>query len=104
MPPAPTGPEPSLPIDSLAARYAYSQALARSTALSALEEALDKYLLSVSTLPQSLAKTGKPGLSKKQLLIKLGQLLKFRQGLNLNAENFADTPELYWAEPVMESA
>lgn len=34
--------------------------------------------------------------------MKLGQLLKFRQGVNLNRENFADTPDFYWGEPVLE--
>ena len=43
-------------------------------------------------------------ISRRQLVAKLGQLLKFRQGLNLNRENFYDTPDLYWAEPVLESA
>ncbi|KAH7101997.1 hypothetical protein BKA62DRAFT_743179 [Auriculariales sp. MPI-PUGE-AT-0066] len=93
----------ALPVYNLGARYAYSQALARSTALSALETALDEYLAGVATMPHNLARTGKPGLSQKQLMVKLGQLLKFRQGLNLNAENFSDTPELYWIEPAMEA-
>ncbi|EJD39109.1 hypothetical protein AURDEDRAFT_107564 [Auricularia subglabra TFB-10046 SS5] len=88
--------------DTFAARYAFSQALARSTALSALEEALETYLTSVSQLPHTLATTGKPGLSRRQLIVKLGELLKFRQGLNLNRENFGDMPDFYWTEPVLE--
>lgn len=28
--------------------------------------------------------------------------MKFRQGLNLSRENFADTPDLYWAQPILE--
>jgi len=35
--------------------------------------------------------------------MKLGELMKFRQGLNLNRENFLDTPDFYWGEPVLES-
>ena len=92
----------ALPMDNLLARYAFSQALSRSTALSALEVSLDRYLSSVSTLPASLSKTGKPGLKRKELIMKLGQLLKFRQGLNLTHENYVDTPDFYWAEPVLE--
>ena len=34
--------------------------------------------------------------------MKLGELLRFRQGLNLNRENFSDTPDFYWSEPVLE--
>jgi hypothetical protein len=90
------------PTDTLLARYAFSQALARSTALSAIEVSLDDFLSSVAQLPHSLAQTGKPDLSRKELIKKLGLLMKFRQGLNLNRENFSDTPDFYWAEPVLE--
>ncbi|KAF7797096.1 hypothetical protein EIP86_008288 [Pleurotus ostreatoroseus] len=99
----PAGLPPStLPADSLLARYAYSQALSRSTALSALETSLEEYLQSTAALPDSLIRTGKPGLGRVALVKKLGELLKFRQGLNLNRENFADTPDFYWAEPGLE--
>lgn len=93
-----------LPQETLLARYAFSQALSRSTALSALEVSLDDYLVSMAALPHSLSKTGKPGLGRTALIKKLGELMKFRQGLNLNRENFSDTPDFYWAEPELESA
>lgn len=92
----------ALPKETLLARYAYSQALARSTALSTLEVSLEEYLSSMALLPGSLARTGEPGLPRVALVKKLGELLKFRQGLNLNRENFSDTPDFYWAEPVLE--
>lgn len=90
------------PQETLLARYAYSQALARSTALSALEVSLENYLSSMAQLPDTLVRTGRPGLGRVALVKKLGELLKFRQGLNLNRENFYDTPDLYWAEPGLE--
>ncbi|KAH7930185.1 hypothetical protein BV22DRAFT_1191458 [Leucogyrophana mollusca] len=93
---------PVFPAETLMARYAFSQALSRSTALSALEVSLEDYLSSVAQLPHSLEKTGKPGLSREALIKKLGALMKFRQGLNLNRENFSDTPDLYWTEPELE--
>ncbi|CCM01385.1 uncharacterized protein FIBRA_03436 [Fibroporia radiculosa] len=96
-------PHSLLPQENVLARYAFSQALSRSTALSALELSLEKYLSSVALLPDTLRRTGKPGLSRKALVMKLGQLLKFRQGINLNRENFSDTPDLYWAEPALEN-
>ncbi|EKM58304.1 uncharacterized protein PHACADRAFT_117141 [Phanerochaete carnosa HHB-10118-sp] len=95
-------PPSALPQETLLARYSYSQALARSTALSALEVSLEVYLSSMAQLPDSLIRTGRPGLGRIALVKKLGELLKFRQGLNLNSENFYDTPDLYWAEPVLE--
>lgn len=90
------------PQETLLARYAFSQALSRSTALSALEVSLDDYLTSMASLPHSLVKTGKPGLNRTALIKKLGELMKFRQGLNLNRENFIDVPNFYWAEPELE--
>lgn len=56
----------------------------------------------MALLPDTLVRTGKPGLGRVALVKKLGELLKFRQGLNLNRENFYDTPDFYWAEPVLE--
>ncbi|EIW83779.1 hypothetical protein CONPUDRAFT_99345 [Coniophora puteana RWD-64-598 SS2] len=91
-----------LPADTLLPRYAFSQALSRSTALSALEASLDNFLSSVSQLPDSLERTGKPGISRREIIKKLGVLMRFRQGLNLNRENFFDTPDLYWVEPELE--
>ncbi|KAH9903031.1 hypothetical protein C8Q73DRAFT_634827 [Cubamyces lactineus] len=92
-----------LPRETVLARYAFSQALSRSTALSGLEASLEDYLHSVASLPHSLQKTGKPGLGRRALVMKLGELLRFRQGLNLNRENFSDTPDFYWSEPVLEA-
>jgi required for meiotic nuclear division protein 1 len=93
----------ALPRETIAARYAFSHALARSTALSALESSLENYLSSVSRLPYSLSRTGKPDLTRKEIIMKLGQLLKLRQKLNLSRESFDETPDLYWAEPALES-
>lgn len=95
-------PTSAFPQETLLARYAFSQALSRSTALSALEVSLDNYLSSVALLPHSLEKTGKPGLGRTAVIKKLGGLMKFRQSLSLNRENFSDTPDLYWGEPELE--
>ncbi|KAF9468069.1 hypothetical protein BDZ94DRAFT_1247108 [Collybia nuda] len=95
-------PPMALPEATLLARYAYSQALSRSTALSAIEVSLDDYLTSMARLPHTLSKTGKPGMGRTALIKKLGELMKFRQGLNLNRENFSDVPDFYWAEPELE--
>ena len=95
-------PKSMLPQDTVMARYAFSQALSRSTSLSAFEVSLEEYLSSVANLPHSLEMTGKPGLRRRELIKKLGELMKFRQGLNLSRENFADTPDFYWTQPVLE--
>lgn len=100
LPPLPA--DIPLPLDSFAARYTFSQALARSTALAAFETQLDAYISSVERLPQALSETGEPGLGRKVLIQQLGHLLKFRQVLNLGRENFGDTPDFYWQEPALE--
>jgi uncharacterized Rmd1/YagE family protein len=56
----------------------------------------------MSSLPLALEKTGKPGMGRRRLVKKLGELLRFRQGLNLNRENFSETPDFYWDQPVLE--
>jgi hypothetical protein len=95
-------PPSTFPHETVLARYAFSQALSRSTALSALEASLEDYLSSMSSLPLALEKTGKPGMGRRELVKKLGELLRFRQGLNLNRENFSETPDFYWDQPVLE--
>jgi uncharacterized Rmd1/YagE family protein len=97
-------PASSLPEDTLAARYAFSDALARSTALSATETGVEEFLSSVSKLPHTLSSTGKPGLNRTEIIKKMGLLLKFRQRIFLNPQNFTDMPEIYWSESVLESA
>ncbi|CCA67117.1 probable RMD1-protein required for Meiotic Division [Serendipita indica DSM 11827] len=95
-------PKASLPEDTLAARYAFSEALARSTALSAIETGVEEFLQSVSKLPQTLSSTGRPGLTRTEIIKKMGLLLKFRQRIFLNPQNFTDMPEVYWSEPQLE--
>ena len=95
-------PHSVFPPETVLVRYAFSQALSRSTALSAFEASLEDYLSSMSSLPLALEKTGKPGMGRRALVKKLGELLRFRQGLNLNRENFFETPDFYWDQPVLE--
>lgn len=64
---------------------------------------MDTYLTSMQDLPYILIKTGKPGLGRKALIKKLGELMKFRQNLNLNRENYLDVPDFYWTEPELEA-
>jgi uncharacterized Rmd1/YagE family protein len=96
-------PPSALPEDTLAARYAFSEALARSTALSATETGVEEFLSSVSKLPHTLSSTGKPGLNRTEIIKKMGLLLRFRQRIFLNPQNFTDMPEIYWSEAVLES-
>jgi uncharacterized Rmd1/YagE family protein len=80
----------------LLARLAFSQGLSRSARLSVQEAALSDYLEEVSTIPGRLALEGKVPLHRKEVIRKMGTLLKLRQRANLDSENFLDDPEMYW--------
>jgi hypothetical protein len=67
-----------------------------------LEASLEDYLSSMSSLPLALERTGKPGMGRRELVKKLGERLRFRQDLNLNRENFSETPDFYWNQLVLE--
>ena len=41
-------------------------------------------------------------MDRKTLIKKLGTLMKFRQGISLNRENYSDVPDFYWEEPELE--
>ena len=80
----------------LLARLAFSQGLSRSARLSVQEAALSDYLEQVATIPGRLALEGKVPLHRKEVIRKMGILLKLRQRANLDSENFLDDPEMYW--------
>ncbi|UZJ57428.1 hypothetical protein CBS101457_006748 [Exobasidium rhododendri] len=80
----------------LLAQLAFSQGLSRSARLSVQEAALSRYLEEVSTLPGRLEVEGKVPLHRKEVIRKMGTLLKLRQRANLDSENFLDDPEMYW--------
>jgi uncharacterized Rmd1/YagE family protein len=78
------------------ARLAFSQGLSRSARLSVQEAALSTYLEEVASLPGRLELEGKVPLHRKEVIRKMGTLLKLRQRANLDSENFLDDPEMYW--------
>ena len=93
----------------LLSKYAFSHALSRSAKLSALESQLSTYLSKVSSIPAYLALNGHipPEMDRKAIASSMGELLRFRQGLNLEldneGENFWGVPDVLWDEQVLES-
>lgn len=94
---------PSTPSLTLQARLAFSQGLAASARLSVQESVLLEYLESIAPIPSRLEASGKVPLPRKEVIRKLGTLLRIRQRLNLDRDNFIDDPELYWENSHMES-
>lgn len=87
----------------LQARLAISQGLAASARLSVEEAVLTSYLQRVSPIPEQLELNGKVPLPRRALIRKMGTLLRLRQQLNLDRDNFLDDPELYWENSHMEA-
>lgn len=92
----------SSPWTPLLARLAFSQGLARSARLSVQEGALSTYLASVAPIPAQLETQGRVPLPRKEVVRRMGTLLKLRQRANLDKENFLDDPEIYWENGRME--
>lgn len=92
----------------LLTKYAFSHALSRSAKLSALESQLSNFLSKVSSLPGYLALYGRvpPEMNRKAVASRMGELLRFRQGLNLEleneGENFWGIPDALWHEQILE--
>lgn len=91
------------PSFTLQSRLAFSQGVAASARLSVQEAALSEYLASVSPIPSQLEAGGKVPLGRREVIRKLGTLLRLRQRVNLDRDNFIDDPELYWENSRMES-
>lgn len=88
---------------TLQSRLAFSQGIAASARLSVQEAALSEYLARVSPIPAQLEAGGQVPLGRRAVIRKLGTLLRLRQRVNLDRDNFIDDPELYWENSRMEA-
>ena len=84
-------------------KLAFSHGLARSAKLSYLEASLDQYLERTGDFSASFMKGKKINLSRAEIRRRFGELLSFRQQLNLHSrDSFLDTPDFYWSRPELE--
>lgn len=93
---------PSKSYASLLTRYTLSLALARSSALSAIEAKLDAHLESVARVPHMLEVWGKQPLKRTEVIRKIGELMVLREAVNFRGGGLEETPEIYWSEPQLE--
>jgi uncharacterized Rmd1/YagE family protein len=84
---------------SLVAKIAYSSALARSTKLAVLEEALALYFQSTRQIPTTLSAGSPLRFTRQFILRKTGELLSIRAQLNLYSELTDSLPDLFWDSP-----
>ncbi|KAF2170656.1 hypothetical protein M409DRAFT_19471 [Zasmidium cellare ATCC 36951] len=86
-------------IDNILAKIAFSSALARSTKLAVLENALSHYLDTTQHIPKVLARGKALRINRRQILQRTGELLEIRSQLNLYSEITDSLPDLFWDSP-----
>ncbi|KAK0932640.1 sporulation protein rmd1, partial [Friedmanniomyces endolithicus] len=100
-------------------KLAISHALAQSTKLirteeherttdsrnppqtSLYEDLLDSTITTTSTIPASIARTGRIALTRREINMQIGELFILRINIHLQG-SVLDAPELMWAEPQLE--
>lgn len=86
-------------VDTILAKIAFSSALARSTKLAVLENALSDYFGKTMSIPVTLS-SGKPlKYTQREILRRTGELLLMRAQLNLYSELTDSLPDLFWDSP-----
>ncbi|KAF3923364.1 hypothetical protein ABW21_db0204562 [Orbilia brochopaga] len=78
------------------AKIAFSSGLARSTKLAVLEELLQSYIESTSSIPILLSQGSRLPFTRNFILRKTGELLSFRARLNLYSELTDNLPDIFW--------
>lgn len=84
------------------ARLSYSAGLALSARLSSQEASLSSYLHSVQAIPQLLEQKGRVPISRRDVVRKMGRLLKLRQMVNLEEGSKVEELDLFWENATME--
>jgi uncharacterized Rmd1/YagE family protein len=82
-------------------KLAISHALAQSTKTSLYEDLLDATIDSTSSIPSTIAKTGRINLTRREINMQIGELFILRINIHLQG-SVLDAPELMWAEPQLE--
>ncbi|KAF3908639.1 hypothetical protein AA313_de0203199 [Arthrobotrys entomopaga] len=78
------------------AKIAFSSGMARSTKLAVLEELLESYIESTSSIPVLLSQGSRLPYTRSFILRKTGELLSFRARLNLYSELTDNLPDIFW--------
>lgn len=90
---------PSVEIDTILAKIAFSSGLARSTKLAVLENLLATYFSSTRSISTILSTGSKLRFTRPFILRKTGELLSIRAQLNLYSELTDSLPDLFWDSP-----
>ena len=88
--------------DSELAKISIAHSLAQNIKLDQFEKQVQDTIELNSNIPTKLSKSGKIGLSKKELSKKIGELFLVKSKINLHYD-LLDTPEFFWDYPEYES-
>ncbi|KAK3793302.1 hypothetical protein RRG08_042244 [Elysia crispata] len=81
--------------------YTFSNALSQSVKLAIWEASLSKFVISIISVTDDLRHGNKIRMSRKQVLMKTGELFSLRHLINLSSD-LLDTPDFYWDRGVLE--
>ncbi|KAI9799068.1 MAG: hypothetical protein M1833_004262 [Piccolia ochrophora] len=83
------------------AKLAISHALSQSVKTSLFEDLVDATITNTKDIPERIALTGKVNLTRRQILMQVGELFILRINIHLQG-SVLDAPELMWAEPQLD--
>ncbi|KAK9367466.1 hypothetical protein V1509DRAFT_626732 [Lipomyces kononenkoae] len=82
-------------------KLSISHAIAQSVKISLFEELVDHTIKTTQDIPIGIARTGKVQMSRKKIMMQIGDLFILRININLHG-SIIDSPELMWSEPQLE--
>jgi uncharacterized Rmd1/YagE family protein len=83
-------------------KYAFSNAIASSVKLGAIEAQLDRIIDSIEFLTEDMKRGRDFKISRSEMLMKTGEIFALRHVLNLSSD-LLDTPDFYWDRAKLES-
>jgi uncharacterized Rmd1/YagE family protein len=91
----------TLPSSNVLTKLAFSHGLAQSVKLAVFEKVVERRIEQSRYAPESLAKYGRIGMTRKQLAMMIGQIVLDRNSINFHTD-ILDTPEFFWEHSDLE--
>lgn len=82
-------------------KLSISHAISQSVKISLFEELVDNTIEATKDIPEMIAETGKVHMTRKEIMMSVGELFILRININLQG-SVLDSPELMWSEPQLE--
>ncbi|KAL0969786.1 hypothetical protein UPYG_G00232270 [Umbra pygmaea] len=89
------------PEEAVLEKFAFSNALSLSVKLAIWEVALDHFVESIQSIPETLKSGKKIKLSRAEVMQKIGELFSLRHCINLSSDLLI-TPDFYWDRENLE--